>query len=444
MARLIAVGALVVFLLCCTGHVARAVESPMAPSLDVTVELQDGSRIVGTADPQTIAFESSSAGKMAVPLSALGSIERIDALTKYSFRNGEILSGVPGDGNLELDASYGRASIPMKLIVRATIAHPPLARFDISFADPGEAWEWTGFHSLSVPRIVDGAFAFEMAGNHPYLCRTNLKVPAWSCPALVITMKKDAGASMGVLYWTTDTWAGYSSPAYMTFKIPPDDQFHEITVPVGTNPYWRGVITSLRIDADSGNQRGRGAIRFVKAGELPPDMAAASAESAGTSIFDGQQFEAKPALAGRSVSEIYQHSAEDGFAYFFVRDAERSMIWTKDFGQVLDATQYCGIDLQYQAWELTDDGDAWILRFLNSRSGGLAGFTAVRRSDIIADGETHSLRVQMAALKPAGLVKGCAVQVKSGDIGWGSIFIHRLTLVGSPQQAESADSEDAK
>ena len=103
-----------------------------------------------------------------------------------------------------------------------------------------------------------------MTGGDPYLCRTRLRIPAATCPVLVIRMSKQAGRG-GQVFWTTAKSPAFSDERYMNYETAADGKLHDIRVPVGTHPGWTGTITAIRIDPDIAGEPGAVAIESIRA-----------------------------------------------------------------------------------------------------------------------------------------------------------------------------------
>ena len=160
----------------------------------------------------------------------------------------------PGQGRLfRLDRDIPWASMP-----------PVLRSFPIRFHDSSDARAWQGLHSVTPPRVVEGALTFRVTGSDPYLSRTRLRIPAATCPVLVLRMRKETGAG-GQVFWCTAAEPGFSDERYMDYETVADGKFHDIRVPVGEHPRWTGTITALRIDPDIAGTPGAIAIESITA-----------------------------------------------------------------------------------------------------------------------------------------------------------------------------------
>lgn len=93
----------------------------------LTVDLKDGSRLVGTPTQSPLKIASESFGEVEVPISLVRSIELASDGTRLTLTtsNGERLRGAPRTTALELDTLLGEVSLPFEQVTRvATTAQP--------------------------------------------------------------------------------------------------------------------------------------------------------------------------------------------------------------------------------------------------------------------------------------------------------------------------------
>ena len=92
----------------------------------LTVDLRDGSRLVGTPTQRSLKIASESFGEVDVPISVVSSIELSsngNSMTLIT-SNGEKLRGAPKAMALKLDTPLGQFSLPLKQVTRvAKIPH---------------------------------------------------------------------------------------------------------------------------------------------------------------------------------------------------------------------------------------------------------------------------------------------------------------------------------
>jgi len=112
---------------------------PPAP-LSLIVELTDGSRLVGTAEIDTLPFIAKY-GRMALVMKEMASVTLGEdrETAKVAMRNGDNLQGVLDIGDLKLRTLLGELSVPIRHVVRITAGDgwlPP----DV-FGPPGKLFE---------------------------------------------------------------------------------------------------------------------------------------------------------------------------------------------------------------------------------------------------------------------------------------------------------------
>jgi hypothetical protein len=63
---------------------------------------------------------------------------------------------------------------------------------------------------------------------------------------------RGTGGRGGQFYWTTASSPGYDETKVIRFELPLDGAWHELVLPVGEHPLWRGqTITAIRLDPGS-------------------------------------------------------------------------------------------------------------------------------------------------------------------------------------------------
>ena len=142
---------------------------------------------------------------------------------------------------------------------------PVLTRFPVTFRGKDEIRAWHGTHSVSDIRVAGARLTLQVTGPDPYLVRRRLRIPATTCPVLVIRMRKEAGTK-GQIFWTTSESPAFAADRHITYATIADGQFHDIRLPVGTHPQWAGkTITALRIDPDVTGEPGKVSIESIRA-----------------------------------------------------------------------------------------------------------------------------------------------------------------------------------
>lgn len=124
---------------------------------------------------------------------------------------------------------------------------PPQARairFEFDADDEG----WINEHDVGMLVVRDQALHGTSTGGDPYIVRANCRIEADSVREVVLRIRAD-GHGSGQFYWTTADEPYFDEGKVLTFSFPPDGAWHEVVLPVGQHPKWKGrTVTGLRID----------------------------------------------------------------------------------------------------------------------------------------------------------------------------------------------------
>ncbi|HEY5503681.1 MAG TPA: LamG-like jellyroll fold domain-containing protein, partial [Sedimentisphaerales bacterium] len=109
------------FALCTVGfcfhHAQAAPASTNETGFRLTIELRDGSRIVGKSLDNALRFHSSVLGDLKLPLENIRSIDGVTTnLAKLTTANGDVLTGWFIASVLRAETSFGKTELPVKLI----------------------------------------------------------------------------------------------------------------------------------------------------------------------------------------------------------------------------------------------------------------------------------------------------------------------------------------
>ncbi len=104
----------------------RADDTP-APPQQITLELTDGSRIIGAPVDMTALPLKAEFGKIDIPLRliAQGDFTANRAGFAVKFRNNDTLTGTLDLERIKVQTSYGEANVPLARIARITIKEAP-------------------------------------------------------------------------------------------------------------------------------------------------------------------------------------------------------------------------------------------------------------------------------------------------------------------------------
>lgn len=97
-------------------------------TIKITVELRDGSRVIGAPTIESVPVQTSFA-KMDIPLKSVGAVEFSEdqETAKVSLTNGDVLQGIVSLKALRLKTSFGDISIPLKEIASFTAGSASIA-----------------------------------------------------------------------------------------------------------------------------------------------------------------------------------------------------------------------------------------------------------------------------------------------------------------------------
>ena len=148
------------------GVAASAAETNLPPRL--TVELRDGTRVIGTSREKTFAFHSTLLGEIKLAVSDLRSMECISTnAMKLTAANGDVLTVQLAATELRVQTSFGKVELPVDSIRRISVAvsgrplsaHSGLLAF---WSGDGNADDSVGHHNGVL--VGDANFALGLRG----------------------------------------------------------------------------------------------------------------------------------------------------------------------------------------------------------------------------------------------------------------------------------------
>jgi len=101
--------------------------APMATNgsgFQLTIELRDGSRVIGKTPNENLGFHSATLGDLKLAWSSIRSIEYASSTNtaRLTTTNGDTLAVNPSADTVRVEASYGKSEIPMKLVKSIKVA----------------------------------------------------------------------------------------------------------------------------------------------------------------------------------------------------------------------------------------------------------------------------------------------------------------------------------
>lgn len=159
------------------------------------------------------------------------------------------------DGPLDIGAfEYGGAGQDYQC--SAALAYGK--KWDFTSASPLENWKVTGGTST----LSSGYLTLTSSSTDPQLASTPLNLNAADYGTLLISMKNSTTSSSGQLYFQTQGDSSWSTTRSVTFKtVASDPSYTLYTLNVGSNPWWQGTISRLRLDPT--NTTGTVSIDFI-------------------------------------------------------------------------------------------------------------------------------------------------------------------------------------
>lgn len=124
-----------------------------------------------------------------------------------------------------------------------------ITRLRFDFEEDTEGWE--AANHLQPLLVQQGALVAHSTGSDPYMIRPLCHFDGSSIQNIRIRLRGTGGRG-GQFYWTTTSSPGFDESKVVVFELPLDGEWHEVVLPVGEHPLWRGqTITAIRLDPGS-------------------------------------------------------------------------------------------------------------------------------------------------------------------------------------------------
>ncbi len=121
---------------------------------------------------------------------------------------------------------------------------------------------WHALHSVSPLKAEGGRLKGNIIAEDPYIASPRFRIPAEEIPTLILRMRITAGTTAEV-FWATQEYPSFRAGWEQPFSVIPDGQFHEYRIKLRRHPDWKGVITQLRIDPNTGEHPAEFEIDFL-------------------------------------------------------------------------------------------------------------------------------------------------------------------------------------
>ncbi len=148
-------------------------------------------------------------------------------------------------------------------------------------------------------------------------------------------------------------------------------------------------------------------------------------------LLNVHPFEPKPGWIETGRAELYSQEVR---RVFHVDDPNRGMRWMQYMDVPVEHREFPELVFRYRARRvLTDDrhpNTYTIWLFDGPNMGSDEGFTVVAPSQLISDGLSHEIRVDLGEFRPRYSIKKLAIQVSSTEEGNAELEIERLEFIG--------------
>jgi len=133
---------------------------------------------------------------------------------------------------------------------------------DFEFESTLEGWQRA--HDIAVFDQRGGMVYLEAEGGDPYMVRSFCRIPGDSVNRIRVRLASTAGTGIQ-FFWTTEGEPGMAENKRIDVPMTADGEFHEIVIPVGDHPKWRGqTITAIRLDPMSGAPKATVRIDWIR------------------------------------------------------------------------------------------------------------------------------------------------------------------------------------
>ncbi|MCS6949020.1 MAG: NEW3 domain-containing protein [bacterium] len=125
----------------------------------------------------------------------------------------------------------------------------PVTRLRFEFDEDDEGW--SAANDLQPLEVRDGVLVVRATGGDPYMIRHRCQLEGDAIGRIRLRLR-GRGNGEAQFYWTTARLTGFDENKVLRFQLPLDGEWHEVVIPVGEHPLWRGErITAIRLDPGS-------------------------------------------------------------------------------------------------------------------------------------------------------------------------------------------------
>lgn len=117
------------------------------------------------------------------------------------------------------------------------------------FHEDAEGWEPA--NDLLPQDVRNGVLRLRSTSADPYMIRPLCRFEGDAIRQIRVRLRGTGGTG-AQFYWTTARSPGFDEAKVVRFELPLDGEWHEVVIPVGKHPLWRGqTITAIRLDPGS-------------------------------------------------------------------------------------------------------------------------------------------------------------------------------------------------
>jgi hypothetical protein len=134
-------------------------------------------------------------------------------------------------------------------IIKATVIEPPSAKPEFDFTTAADPLGWSAAHDVDPLKVEAGHLLVTATGPDPYIISPALQFAAKDFPTVVVRLR--VSKPDGQMFFTTSK-SGWAPARSVSFQVPADGKFHDVTIDLSGNAEWKDVITQLRLDFAAG------------------------------------------------------------------------------------------------------------------------------------------------------------------------------------------------
>lgn len=148
-------------------------------------------------------------------------------------------------------ATDAEVTIEVRGVQRAEIPAFPRPVTELRFEFDEDTEGWTATNDLEALQTRGGALVVRSTGSDPFMVRSACRFDGSAIQRIRVRLRGTGGRG-AQFYWATASSPGFDESKVVQFELPLDGEWHEVVIPVGEHPLWRGqTVTSIRLDPGS-------------------------------------------------------------------------------------------------------------------------------------------------------------------------------------------------